>query len=319
VWCHDSRARGLEVLIADVGHTGEVGFVGLGVMGQPMALNLVRAEVRLVVWNRTVERTGALSEAGAAVAGSVDELFARTRAVLLMLVDEAALDAVLGRGTARFAPRVRDHLVVSMASNAPGYSRGLATDIAAAGGRYLEAPVSGSRKPAEAGTLVALLGGGPTDVAEARPLLEPMCRAVLHCGPVGSGLLMKLAVNLYLDTMLAGLAEAVHFADRQGLDLETFAAAVGAGPMASDLTRVKVPQLVERDFGVQAATSDAYANTLLIAAEARAAGLATPLLDVASRLYGESVGLGHARDDMSSVLTAIEARTDRVDGVSEPG
>lgn len=81
---------------------------------------------------------------------------------------------------------------------------------------------------------------------------------------------MKLAVNLYLDTVLAGLAEAVHFADRQGLDLETFAAAVDAGPMASDLTRVKVPKLVDRDrdFDVQAATADAYANTLLIAAEA---------------------------------------------------
>jgi len=294
---------------ADVDVAEEVGFVGLGVMGQPMALNLVRAGTRLVVWNRTSERTSPLQQAGARVAVRVDEVFVRSRVVVAMLVDEAALDAVLGRGTARFAPRVHDHLIVSMASNAPGYSRGLAADIAAAGGRYLEAPVSGSRKPAEAGTLVALLGGEPDTITEARPLLEPMCRALLPCGPVGSGLLMKLAVNLYLDTMLAGLAEAVHFADRQGLDLGTFAAAVGAGPMSSDVTRVKVPKLVDRDFSVQAATADAYANTLLIAAEARAAGIASPLLDVASALYGESVRLGHARDDMSSVLTAIEALT----------
>jgi 3-hydroxyisobutyrate dehydrogenase len=197
-----------------------------------------------------------------------------------------------------------------MASNAPGYSRHLAADIAAAGGRYVEAPVSGSRKPAEAGTLVALLGGDPGTIAEVRPLLAPMCRQQLACGPVGSGLMMKLAVNLYLDTMLAGLAEAVHFADRQGLDLATFSAAIEAGPMASDLTRVKVPKLVEGDFSVQAATEDAYANTVLIAAEARAAGIASPLLELAGALYGESVRLGHARADMSSVLLAIEARSD---------
>lgn len=112
-----------------------------------MALNLVRAGIPLVVWNPTAERAEPLREAGAEVAGSVDEVFARTRTVILMLIDEAVLDTVLGRGTARFAPLVRDHLVVSTASNAPGYSRGLAADVGAAGGRYLEAPVSGSRKP----------------------------------------------------------------------------------------------------------------------------------------------------------------------------
>lgn len=289
-----------------------VGFVGLGVMGQPMALNLAHAGTRLVVWNRTPTRCEPLRAAGAEVAGSVQEVFDRASAVLLMLVDEATIDTVLGRGTAAFARLVAGHLVVAMTSSSPGYSRLLAADVAGAGGRYVEAPVSGSRKPAEAGALVALLGGDPADVAEVRPLLAPTCRALLSCGPVGSGLLMKLAVNVYLDTTLAGLAEAVHFADRQGLDLATFGAAIDAGPMASDLTRVKVPKLVDHDFEVQAATEDAYANTRLIAAEARAAGLATPLLDAASALYGESVRLGHARDDMSSVLAAIEARTEQL-------
>ena len=295
--------------VAPTARGAEVGFVGLGVMGQPMALNLARAGIPLVVWNRTAGRAEPLAQAGADVVTSLDEVFARSRTVLIMLIDEAALDAVLGRGTARFASLVRDHLVVSMASNAPGYSRALAADVADAGGRYLEAPVSGSRKPAEAGALVALLGGDPDAAVQVRPLLEPMCREQLFCGGVGSGLLMKLAVNLYLDTMLAGLAEAVHFADRSGLDLTTFAAAVDAGPMASDLTRVKVPKLVGRDFSVQAAIADAYANTLLIASEARAAGIASPLLDTASTLYGESVRLGPERADMSAVLMAIEART----------
>ena len=298
--------------LSDFSTEEKVGFIGLGVMGQPMALNLVKASVRLIIWNRTPERTDLLRDVGAVVAGSVEEVFAGSRIVILMLINETVTDTVLGRGSPAFAELVCGHVVVSMGSTAPDYSRALAADIQAAGGRYVEAPVSGSKKPAEAGELVALLGGDPDTIAEIRPVLSAMCRQALICGPVGSGLLMKLAVNLYLDTMLVGLAEAMHFADRQGLDLHTFQAAIESGPMASDLTGIKISKLITRDFSVQAAASDAYANTLLIAGQARSARIASPLLDLASQLYGETVRLGNNRHDMISVLQAIEARTDNI-------
>ncbi len=288
----------------------KIGFVGLGVMGQPMALNLAKAGTRLVVWNRSPAAADPLREAGATVAVSVEEVFERTRIVILMLVNETVLDEVLRRGTPDFAKLVAGHIVVSMGSNPPDYSRGLAADILAAGGRYVEAPVSGSRKPAETAQLVALLGGDADTVVEVRPLLAPMCRETILCGPVGNALLMKLTVNLYLCTMLAGLAEASHFAERNGLDLETFQAAIDSGPMASDLTRVKIPKLVSRDFSVQAATADAFNSTKLIAEAARAVGMASPVLDVCRTLYGESVELGNGRLDMVSVVAAIEARTE---------
>ena len=288
----------------------KIGFVGLGVMGQPMALNLAKAGTRLVVWNRSPAAADPLREAGATVAVSVEEVFERTRIVILMLVNETVLDEVLRRGTPDFAKLVAGHIVVSMGSNPPDYSRGLAADILAAGGRYVEAPVSGSRKPAETAQLVALLGGDADTVVEVRPLLAPMCRETILCGPVGNALLMKLTVNLYLCTMLAGLAEASHFAERNGLDLETFQAAIDSGPMASDLTRVKIPKLVARDFSVQAATADAFNSTKLIADAARAVGMASPVLDVCRTLYGESVELGNGRLDMVSVVAAIEARTE---------
>jgi 3-hydroxyisobutyrate dehydrogenase len=288
----------------------EIGFVGLGVMGQPMALNLAKAGTRLVVWNRSPAAVDPLREAGATVAVSVEEVFERTRIVILMLVNETVLDEVLRRGTPDFAKLVAGHIVVSMGSNPPDYSRGLAADILAAGGRYVEAPVSGSRKPAETAQLVALLGGDADTVVEVRPLLAPMCRETILCGPVGNALLMKLTVNLYLCTMLAGLAEASHFAERNGLDLETFQAAIDSGPMASDLTRVKIPKLVARDFSVQAATADAFNSTKLIVEAARAVSMASPVLDVCRTLYGESVELGNGRLDMVSVVAAIEARTE---------
>lgn len=121
------------------------GFVGLGVMGQPMALNMARAGFPLLVWNRTPARAEPLVAAGTDVARDVDDVFARTSAVLLMLANGKVLDTTLGRGTSRFEALVRNHLVVSTGTTSPEYSAGLAADVVAAGGRYVEAPVSGSR------------------------------------------------------------------------------------------------------------------------------------------------------------------------------
>jgi 3-hydroxyisobutyrate dehydrogenase len=287
-----------------------VGFIGLGVMGQPMALNLARAGTRLIVWNRSPERCEPLRAAGARVATNPAEVFAQSSVVILMLVNEAATDAVLGRGTRDFAELVAGRIVVNMGSTAPAYSRGLDADIGAAGGRYVEAPVSGSRKPAEAGRLVALLGGDAATVAQVRPLLGPMCHKTVSCGPAGNGLLMKLSLNLFLNTMIASLAEAVHFAGQQGLDLRQFQEALESGPMASDVTRVKLPKLIEQDFTLQAAMSDALNSCRLIAETARDGHVASPMLDLARELYGEAVSMGSGRLDMAAVIHAIEARTD---------
>ncbi|NUW41934.1 NAD(P)-dependent oxidoreductase [Nonomuraea rhodomycinica] len=287
----------------------DVGFIGLGVMGQPMALNLARAGTPLVVWNRSPSRAEPLRAAGAHVASGPGEVFGRARVVFLMLADEAAMDAVLGRGTPACADRVAGRVVVHMGTTSPDHSRELEEDVRAAGGGYVEAPVSGSREPAEAGRLVAMLGGEPADVEEVAPLLAPMCRETFVCGPVPGALLTKLAVNLFLITMVTGLTEAYHFADRHGLDRRRFLDVLDAGPMASAVSRMKAPKLLARDFAVQAAALDVLKNNRLIAEAARASGLASPLLDVCHDLFGETVELGHGAADMVAVLHAIEART----------
>lgn len=284
-----------------------VGFLGLGVMGQPMALNLARAGTPLVVWNRTPARAAPLADAGAVVAGGPAEVFDASDVVLLMLADETAVDDVLGRGTQAFSARVAGRVTVHMGTTAPGYSRGLVADIEAAGGRYVEAPVSGSRIPAVKGELVGLLAGDAVD--DVRPLLAPMCHQTFVCGPVPNALLMKLAVNLYLITMVTGLAEAAHFAGRQGLDPRLFEAVLAAGPMASSVSRGKAAKLVAGDFDVQASIANVLENNRLVAEAARAAGLASPLLDVCHALYGEAASLGHGPSDMIAVIRAIEARS----------
>ncbi|GAA2139035.1 NAD(P)-dependent oxidoreductase [Kitasatospora kazusensis] len=285
-----------------------MGFVGLGVMGGPMALNLLKAGTPLLVWNRTAAKAQALAAAGAEVAPDAASVFARSEVVILMLLDSGGVDAVLGCGTPAFAERVAGRTIVNMGTFEPAYSQELAAQVRAVGGRFVEAPVSGSSVQAAAGELVGLLAGEPEDVAAVRPLLEPMFRQLDFCGPVPKGLLMKLAVNTFLITQVTGLAEAVQFARRQGLDLDQLVSVLRAGPLASPTMRLKAPKLVGEDFSVQASVADAWKVTRLITDAAATAGIAAPLLDVCRALFAEADQLGYADADMAAVVKAIEVR-----------
>jgi 3-hydroxyisobutyrate dehydrogenase len=285
-----------------------IGFIGLGVMGSPMALNMVRAGDRLIVWNRTPEKCRPLARAGATVANSAAGVFAATRIVFLMLANEEAIDAVLTRGSSGFAERVGGHVIVHMGTTSARYSQTLQREIHAAGGAYVECPVSGSRTPAENGELIAMLAGETDAVDQVRPLLAPMCRDAMVCGAVPNALLMKFAVNIFLITTVTGLAEAVHFAEQHGLDLEKFRSIVDAGPMASAVSRTKVEKMVHGDFSVQAAIFDVLKNNRLIAEQAELSNVSSPLLDVCHALFGETLNLGHTHLDMAAVLFALRAR-----------
>jgi 3-hydroxyisobutyrate dehydrogenase len=290
-----------------------IGFIGLGVMGSAMALNLTRAENDVIVWNRTAKKSEAIAAAGASVARDKAGVFADSDVVFLMLADEEALDAVLERGTPNFAEFVRGHIIVQMGTVAPQYSAVLERDIRHAGGQYVECPVSGSRVPAEEGRLVAMLAGSSEAVKAIRPLLAPMCSEAVTCGDVPNALLMKFAVNIFLITTVSGLAEAFHFAERHGLNMEQFRAVVDAGPMASSVSRTKVEKMLNEDFSVQAAIFDVLKNSRLISEQARTSKLASPLLDVSHELFGETSNSGYDSFDMAAVLLALRARTARAE------
>lgn len=283
----------------------KTGFLGLGLMGGPMALNLARSGAPLLVWNRTADRCEPLRAAGAEVAHRPSDVFSGAATVIMMLAGEHAIDSVLDRQGGGFGVDVRGHTIVHMGTTSPAYSKALGAEIAAAGGHYVEAPVSGSRAPAEAGTLVAMLAG--ENATEVQPLLEPMCRESVFCGPVPNALLMKLSVNLFLITMVTGLAEAAHFARRHGLDMARFLAVHNAGPMASAVSKTKLAKIVAGDFSVQAAADDVLENNRLIFEAARAAGIRSPLLDACYSLFGETVTRGDAKSDMIAVIKAFQA------------
>lgn len=285
-----------------------VGFVGLGHMGEPMAGNLVRSGVPLTVWNRSPDKVKRLQEQGATAAASAAEVFERCEVVVLMLADDVVIDAVLGRDGAHFAVPVAGRTVVNMGTVSPSYSLALGADLAAAGGEYVEAPVSGSRVPAENGQLVGMVAGTPEARARVEDLLAPLCASTFDCGAVPGALQTKLAVNVFLISMVTGLAESVRFAEAAGVDQEVFRAILDAGPMASAVSRIKLAKLVDDDLAPQASIRDVHYNSRLILEAAAGTAATMPLLTVCTALFAEAEAAGFGAFDMAGVVEAIRGR-----------
>ena len=295
-----------------------VGFLGLGQMGEPMAIRLVRAGIDLTVWNRSRGKTDRLRAEGAAVAASVAEVFEVTDIVISMLANGPATDSALGRSEEGFAVPVARRVVVNMGTVSPEYSRGLADDLRAQGARFVEAPVSGSRVPAFDGALVAMLAGDEDVLDVVEGVLAPMTTATFRCGEVPRAIETKLAVNVFLIGTVTALAEAVHFARGRELDTEVLRSVLDAGTMASALSRVKLAKLIEGDDAPQAAISDVLYNNRLILDAARARGVPMPLLDLCGSLFAATEDLGHGGADMVAVIEGIRSQSFSQGRLSQP-
>ncbi len=282
-----------------------IGFIGLGKMGLPMARNLGRAGVALCVWNRTPERGFELLDLGARQAIDVDDLCSHAAVILVMLLDESAVDAVLGRGTPAFRRRAAGRTWVQLGTTSPRYSQALERDIVDCGGCYVEAPVSGSCGPAGEGQLIGMLAGRQDVIGVIAPLLKPLCREIFTCGPVPNALRMKLAVNHYLITTVVALAETVLAARATGLDLDLLRNILDAGPMASDVSRSKLAKLMARDFSAQAAIRDVRTISQLVAEQAQNAGLDASLIAHCAAMYRQALDRGGADLDMVTVLDVV--------------
>lgn len=286
---------------------GRVGFIGLGLMGTPMALRLLGAGIPLTAWTRSPAALAPVVDAGATAAASAEEVFAASDTVIVMLRNAAAIEAVLQGAHGTVQPFVAGRTVVNTGTIAPTESRRLADAIEAAGGTYVEAPVSGSRVPAENGTLVGLLAGPAAAIDRVRPLLEPLCSRIEVCGEIPAALTMKLSANVFLVSLLAGLAESFHFADALQMDTAVLGRILDAGQMASPLSRVKTDKLVRNDMSPQASIADVHANAELIREAADAAGIASPVIDTCERLFAAGVQSGDGELDAVAIVRTLAA------------
>jgi len=265
--------------------TNTIGFIGLGIMGQPMAANLQRQGHPLTLWNRTAARATELVAAGASLATSPREVAEQSDTIILMLTGPAAIDAVLDGPVGLLATPIAGKCIVNMSTVEPAYSNMLAERLARHGAELVDAPVSGSRKPAEDGTLVILAGGDAARIDAVEPLLLGMGKKVIRCGDIGQGSAMKMAINLLLGTMMAGLAEAVHFGEKAGLDTATLLDTVLAGPLGCGLFQLKREMLIEHAYPPQFPFRHMSKDIGFIRNTAAANGAVTPMGDQLATLY----------------------------------
>jgi 2-hydroxy-3-oxopropionate reductase len=223
--------------------TQAVGFIGLGVMGRPMAANLIKAGYPLVVHRDSAPARAALPEAR--FASSAADVAADADVVVLMLPDTPDVEAV----AAELVPALRPgSLVIDMSSISPTATRALAATVAAAGSSWLDAPVSGGEVGARNGTLSIMVGGTASDLARATPLLEAMGSRIVHIGEVGSGQVAKVANQILVGVTVEAVAEAFALVRAFGVDLEATRAALLGGFAASKVLEVHGERMIAGTF-----------------------------------------------------------------------
>lgn len=278
-----------------------LGFIGLGRMGEPIARRLLHASHALTVWNRSPEPGRRLQAEGASYAESPQAVLTHAEITFVSLLNEAALDAVLARSGDEIGVPVAGRVVVNLGTTSADYSARLAQAIEARAGRYVELPVSGSRVPAEQGTLVAMLAGPSSVVPAVRALAGAFSRQVHDCGEVPGAMRMKLAVNHYLIAMVAALAETFRTARALGIDPHALAAVLDAGPMASEVSRAKAAKIAHGDFEAQAAIADVATIATLVRAQAEEAGTPAPLIALAQAVFARALDAGFGPHDMAAI------------------
>jgi 3-hydroxyisobutyrate dehydrogenase len=210
----------------------KIGVAGLGAMGAAVAGRHLSLGNEVTVWNRTPDKAKPLADAGAKVVKSPAEVAAASDIVVTLLTDGAAIEAVYNGPNGLLAGDVKGKLFIEMSTVPPKVETDLAPKVRGKGAIVVECPVGGSTTPAREGKLLGLMGAEPADAERARPILEQMCRKVVHCGPVGAGAAMKLAINLPLMVAWQAYGEAFAIARSVGWEpqrlLELFVESNGA-------------------------------------------------------------------------------------------
>jgi len=271
----------------------QIGIAGIGKMGAAIAQRLMEVGHTVTVWNRSADKLKPLVAAGSAVAATPAELASKSEVVITILTDAAAIDAVYGGASGLLEGNVRDKLFIEMSTVRPQTQLALAAKVRAKGAALVECPVGGSTAPAQQGKLIGLMGAEPADAARARPILEQLCRRLEHCGPVGSGSVMKLTINMPLMIYWQALGEALALCGPLGLDparIMDLLADTSGGPNVLKVRGAGVAQMLKGgDAGPVTFDVDSAVKDLrTMVAEGNARGVELPLTATTLGCYEET-------------------------------
>jgi len=288
-----------------------VGIIGLGIMGAPMARNLLRAGHPLTVYTRTRARAAGLLADGAAWADSPAALAAAVDAVVTMLPDTPAVEAVMAGPDGVLAGARAELLAIDMSTIDPAVARALAERAAETGVALLDAPVSGGEQGAIAGTLSIMVGGAAAAFDRAGPLFAALGKRVTYMGGPGQGQMTKLVNQVVGAGTLAAVAEGVLLAAGAGLDPAAVVEAVGGGAAASWMLAEQAPRMQRRDFAPGFMVRLQQKDLRLALASAERLGVPLPLTAVVQLLFTAVEARGGGELGTQAILTALEALAKR--------
>ena len=285
-----------------------LGFIGLGLMGRPMTLNLLRAGCDLTVWNRSADKYAPIQDAGAKVAASPAALAQGAQIVMTCVSDTAAVEGVVFGAEGIAAGAAPGKLLVDLSSIGVAETREIAARLERETGmRWIDAPVSGGVPGAEEATLAIMAGGKAEDIDVVRPYLAAFSRRVTHMGDNGAGQVAKLCNQVIVACNLAVVAEALALAQRSGVEAGKLPEALQGGFADSIPFQLFAPRMVagvlDNPLGHLATMHKDANNARALAA---AVGAQLPMTDLAAGIYQDRIDHGHARDDCAALITRYQ-------------
>lgn len=280
---------------------GDISFLGLGLMGAPMARRLAQAGLSPRVWNRSAEKAKALRRYGARPAATPAEAVSGCMLILLCLRDAAALEAALFGPAGAAGAAEEGALFVDLSTTSPAAAREFAARLRR---RWLDCPISGGVGSAEAGTLTIMAGGAAEDLDQARPVLERLGSRITHMGPTGCGQAAKLCNQLIVSANLLAIAEAITLGERLGIDAGSLPHALAGGFADSRPLQAFGPRMaLESDPGPPAsAIGTMRKDVAAIRSAAEQTGTPLPLFGAVSRLYDRAAEQGLDQEDLPSLI-----------------
>jgi 3-hydroxyisobutyrate dehydrogenase len=283
-----------------------VGVAGLGMMGAAIAQRLIEVGHTVTVWNRTADKVKPVVAAGAIPTATPTALVGASEAIITILTDAAAIDAVYGGPDGLLAGDVGGRLFIEMSTVQPATELALAEQVRRKGAAFVECPVGGTTGPARQGQLIGLLGAEPANAARAEPLLRQLCRRIEHCGPVGAGSTMKLAINLPLMVSWQAFGEAFALTRDLGIDPDRLLSIFTDISAATNAIKARAAMIAAELKGAAGGsatfTIDSGAKDLrTMAAEGRARGLDLPMTERAAQCFEEASRSGWGSRDGSAV------------------
>ena len=279
-----------------------VAFIGLGIMGGPMAANLVEAGFEVAGYNRSPEPVKRLVDAGGRGAESVADAVRGADVIVTMVPDSPDVEDVTGGDDGIFANAGKDALYIDMSTIRPDVAVRVAEAGRGAGLRVLDAPVSGGEAGAIEGSLSIMVGGEAADFEAAKPVLEAVGKTIVHVGPAGSGQTVKAANQLIVAVNIEAVAEAVVFLEAYGVDTEAALEVLGGGLAGSTVLNRKGPNMLTREFTPGFRLALHHKDLGIVTSAARETGMVIPLGSAIAQLVAALVARGDGGLDHSGLL-----------------